>query len=365
MRNIRVSQLKKILVGGLSLSLLSVGSWIMLPNNAKAAVTAASITGAGITNNTSSASAALTPTINFTLASSVSSTGTITLVLAGTTAIASIASADITAGGACSGTVTLSGSPVTSGTFNGNQTLAITGLTCTTGSNATIAIVASRLTASATTGNYGMTIQTPSEGGGFIYTVANANQVQVTGTIAPTLAFAIRNSGDTADLGYINGGTVGPHLCNLGVMTTATNASCLYRLKVSTNAASGYTVNYSATGGLVNGSGYTFANAPGTSTTATLQSTNTEAYGIVLTPGSVTGTGGSTSRGGTFGSTANFLYAYATTSSTALYSSNKPNAPTSTDTTNTALIEHDAVLSASTAAGTYTSTVTYTVSPAF
>ncbi|MEI6462456.1 MAG: hypothetical protein WCO33_02185 [bacterium] len=318
-------------------------------------ITTMSISGTGITAGASATSAAITPTITFTRGNSVAPADVVTIVLNGTATSASIAQADVTVGGTCSGTVAMT--TVTHPTSN--PTLAISGITCTAGAG-TVIIAASRLTAASSGGNYSIIITTPVDYGAFLYYVGNTNQVKVTATVTPTLSFTIRNTADSAEQATVSG----LKTCVLGVLTTTAVGTCSYRLKVSTNAASGYAVSYKSDTRFTNGT-YNFTDAAigGSGTTITA---GTEGYGIVLTPGA-SSSGATIARDNTnFGATAGTAYRITQTSGPyPVYTSNGTNAPSGTDTTNTALVAHQVAISAATPTGNYTHTITYTASATF
>jgi hypothetical protein len=363
-----LTKTRRMALGVAILSILVAGTTLLYPAHA-AGITNMSVSGTGISNNASSTSAMITPAITFRLATALANTSTITITLNGMVTSASVASADLTASGACSGTASFT--TVNPGTSN--PSFAITGLTCGNGSNGTLTFAASRFTATSSAGNYSINITSPGDTGSFLYYVGSSNQVTINGTVDSSISLAIRNTADTADLAMVSGGAVGPHVCPLDgnpstagtvdSFNTSQVANCSYRIKVGTNASNGYTVTYQSGSAFTNGS-YSLPDAA--ATTGTTMAANTENYGAVLAAGSVTGAGGSTSRGAVFGSNASLAYKITDTSATTLYTSNKQNAPaTSGDTTNTALVTHQAAINSGTPAGVYSHTVTYTVSASF
>lgn len=192
-----------------------------------------------------------------------------------------------------------------------------------------------------TNGDYGATL---------IY-VGDDNDVTVTANVAPTLSLAIRNDADTADT----------NVCALGTLTTTTVEDCAYRIKVSTNSTSGYTVTIDSDGDLrLSGSGDVADNLDidPIAENGTIAS-GTEGYGIVFNGGAATA--GSITESGDFNDDDTPIPMTATT----LFTSDGPNAPTATDTTNTALVTHEAAIDASTSAGSYTQIVTYLASASF
>lgn len=170
---------------------------------------------------------------------------------------------------------------------------------------------------------------------------------------SPSLAFVVRNSTDTANT----------NTCNLGNATTTTLASCSYRLKVSTNSASGYRIFVQTSGSLT---------ASGTITNALAGSgggggnlidgttTGTERYGALIDPGSITGSG-SITRNTVFDAGAINSVAFNGTSNQLMLTATGTNNPAGIDTTNTSLITHNLNISPSTSAGVYTQSVIYTV----
>lgn len=188
-------------------------------------------------------------------------------------------------------------------------------------------------------------------GAALIY-VGDDNDVTVTAQVQPTLSFAIRNSADTSDT----------NACDLGVLDTASVNTCLYRLKPATNAASGYTVQINSDGDLrISGSG-DVADAldidPVTENSTV--GAGTEDYGIAFNGGAATG--GAITESGDFNDDDTPI---PISSATNLYTSNGPNNPGATDTTNTALVTHRAAMDNDTETGNYSQTVTYYASATF
>ncbi|MEI6462455.1 MAG: hypothetical protein WCO33_02180 [bacterium] len=340
----------------LILVFLLIGGTIIVTPTKAAGLTAMSISGTGITSGASATGASLTPTVTFTITNAVAPADTVVIALNGTiNSAGAIAQADVTAGGTCSGSVTMTTITISTA----NPVLSMTGLTCTVGSG-TIAVAASKLVSSATGGNYSIVITTAADYGAFLYYVGNTNQVKVTATVTPTLSFAIRNTADSAEQATVGG----LKTCVLGVLTTAAVGTCSYRLKVSTNAASGYTVSFASDTRLSNGT-YLFTDAAigGTGTTITA---GTEGYGAVLTPGASSSGAAVTRNAANFGSTAGTAYRITQIGGPfAVYNVAGTNAPSGTDTANTALVAHQVAISAATPTGNYTHTVTYTASAVF
>jgi len=328
-----------------------------------AAFSATSITGTGITANSAAISAAVTPSINFTPTTAISAGNTISISFNGLSTTAILAQADITASGGCTGTVTMVSIP----SATNNPVLAISGLTCTATTPATLAIAAARLSTSGTAANYSILISSPADSGGFFFYVGNENQVQVRAFVSPTMTFIIDNAADTAPLPNVGGGAVGPRLCDMGNVSTIAG-TCQYRTHIAVNASNGYTVTLQAGGPLTNGT-YNFNNVGGAGVAAiggsgTAISGAAENYGLQLTEGASTTAGGVITRGGTFGAPSTNYYPVPV-STTTLYSTTKPNNPTSTDLVNTALITLSAIAAGGTGTGQFTQLITHTVNPSF
>lgn len=340
-----------------------------------AALTNMGIAGTGITASSSAVSAAITPTISFQLQTAVASTDTIRILFTGngsnngvTVSGAGLASADITVSGACSGTVTLAGSPIATSTDN--PTLSLTGITGSTGSVCNVIIAASELSTDSAAGNVSVAVATGTgDFGAFMYYIGDANDVSVTAIVPPTLSFVLRNAADTADLSP--GATTGNRVCSLGILQLATTPvpstgvnGCQYRIRIATNATSGYAVNYLSDSADTSGGGFerlaksTTVNIPNVSNDPL---TSNNGYGARLTQVSAGHT-----RGATFTGTAANYFPITASTSTAMYSSSGPLAPgAAPDTTNTSLIEHGARIAASQEVGNYAHVVTYTVTATF
>lgn len=358
-----------------------------LPAKKVFAITAMSVTGTNITSNSSAVDTTVTPTVNFTLATALTVDGnTIQITLNGMDVSAgqTLAVADLTLTG-CT-TTTLEASPgtndngshevtITNGASgNSNPVILITldsntGTPPSCGATAkTLAIAASQVESSATAANYAINITTSSEAAAFLYYVGDENDVQIQATVDSILTFVIRNAADSGDQANVNGAAIGPNLCNLGNLSTASVQTCDYRLKITTNAASGYSVTIQTDGSLRKGTDFIPNQAEGTTVTG-----GTAGYAIALAGGSYDPDGA----GSTFTPTActeagDFndddtptATALAAGINTTLYTCNGPNAPVSTDTTNTALVTHRAEADSSSSAGSYTQLVTYTVSATF
>lgn len=210
----------------------------------------------------------------------------------------------------------------------------------------------------ATTGNYGITfvdsktVSSNNDYGAALIYVGSANVVTVSANVQPALAFVIRNSDD-------DGNT---NTCALGTLTLVAVNTCSYRLKVTTNSGSGFTIQVDTDGDLRrSGSGdVADINDIDLVTNNTLVTAGTEGYGISLNGGSITG--GSVTESGDFATDDTPL---PISTPTNLLTTNGTNNPGTTDTTNTALVTHRAAMDGDTATGNYTQLVTYTVSASF
>ncbi len=221
----------------------------------------------------------------------------------------------------------------------------------TIGSNPCTSVVivsATQITCITRAGNAGAqnVVVTNSDGstvtlaGGFTYTLF--------------LAFDIRNSADTANT----------NTCALGTVSTSATASCSYRLKVQSNAVNGYTVYMFTSGGLTNSVNTitdALAGSGGAGGTNISGSTlGVEAYGIKVTPGTLTSGSSITvasafNAGATNSVKANYLTSQQILQATGV------NLPTGTDTTHTSQITNSLNTSGSTAGGSYSQKITYTV----
>ncbi len=183
------------------------------------------------------------------------------------------------------------------------------------------------------------------------------NTVSAT-NIAPlrSLSFALRNSGDTAAFSG---------LCDFGDLSINTVGSCAYRLKVTTNSRSGYTINITTSGDLRTSDGLGFPNAlagsNGSGGSNIAASSNL--YGASITPGSCTN--GQIIIQPAFNPSPGNSVAINQASSTPVLGCNGPNQPGTTDLTNTTLINLQIARSSDTPAGFYSQTITWTLAPNF
>lgn len=224
-------------------------------------------------------------------------------------------------------------------------------------SGATVTITTTGLTSPSAAANYTFTVKTPVDFGANFQYVGQANVVQVTAFIPINLSFSIRNTGDTANT----------NACDLGTASTTAVSTCSYRLKVASNAKSGYTISMQASGNLSDGSNAMNNAAVGTGGTGgTNIVAGTENYGVRITPGSITGPSGTVTVAAAFNAGATNSVQYNNNTPTVILTATKPNSPGATgDTTNTSLITHNLGIDTNTESGSYTQTITYTVAPSF
>jgi hypothetical protein len=217
--------------------------------------------------------------------------------------------------------------------------------------------IVTTLTTPVSAGNYPFIIDTSvGDYGASLQYVGEANVVEVRAYIPITLSFDIRNAADTANT----------NICDLGSQSTSSVSSCQYRLKVTTNATGGYTINMTSDGDFDNGS-YNLDNAASGSggSGGTAITAGTEKYGVRITPGSLT-SGNSIGLTSIFDAGATNFVNYAYTSPQAVVTALGTNSPAvSSDTTNTTLVTHSLAIDNNTAAGLYIQKITYTVTPSF
>jgi hypothetical protein len=360
-----------------------------------AALTAMSITGTGITANSAPLNSAITPTINFTTATALNTDGqTISITLNGISVAAgqTLAAADLTLTACTSNT--LEDAPgtgnngahevtITNGSAGDDNPVIVITLdatagptppSCGTGAK-TLAVAAAQLVSHDTTaGNFSINISTSADNGAFFLYVADENDVLITATVDNTLSFVIRNTADSADQPNVGGGAVGPNLCDLGNLGVGGVQSCSYRLKVATNAATGYYVVVTLDDDLNNLGDTAFL--PNTATGAA-PAGGVAGYNILLAAGAATGgsvvecpgtaTGDCAAHGIDFSDATGTVFGTGTggdadyLTGATMFDVSGPNNPAGTDTTNTALVTHRAEQDASSAAGTYNQLATYTV----
>ncbi len=147
----------------------------------------------------------------------------------------------------------------------------------TTSADTTFNVTSTQFTFSGTAQNYSVSVFTSSPvdfGAAFFY-ANGGNQVNVTASVPVTLSFAIRNSADTADT----------NTCALGILSVASVSTCSYRLRIATNAASGFAVDMGADEAF-NSAGYATMTNIGDNVAF---AAGAEAYGIQVFTGATTG----------------------------------------------------------------------------
>lgn len=204
---------------------------------------------------------------------------------------------------------------------------------------------------SANTGIYSASmIDSQGNYGAVLLYVDDANDVYVTAIVQPTLSFVIRTADDTANT----------NTCDLGVLDTSSVKTCSYRLKVSTNAANGYTISVKTDGDLRKAGTGDVPDADDIDPIAedTVVTAGTEGYGIAFDGGSVT-SGATVTEVPDFDDDDTPLV---NTSPVDLLTVNGTNNPAASgDTTNTSLVTHRAAADADTQTGEYHQFVTYYV----
>jgi hypothetical protein len=295
-----------------------------------------------VTPSTATISTAVSTSLAFTTSSVVPVGGTISTAYT---------TADYTG----TATMTVAGATgTTSTTVAGAKTITTFTVTTTAIAAGARTVTIAGLTTAATPSNSAWEVYTSAGdyGAAFQY-IGRANVVNVRARVPLILNFAIRNAADTANT----------NICDMGDLSLVAIGNCEYRLKVATNAKSGYTINVETSGNFTNGTDV-FANALAGATGTNIVA-GTETYGAFITKGSVTGAGGATTLATAYDAGATNYVNYVNTTAAALITSNKRNAPIATDLVNTSLVRHEATINANTPAGLYTQTVTYTVAPSF
>ena len=205
----------------------------------------------------------------------------------------------------------------------------------------------------ATPGNYSFSMYDSKTGGSNDFGAAllyglDDNDVLITAEIRTQLEFAIRNVTDTANT----------NACALGVLSTASNSSCEYRLKVRTNASDGYYISWKSDGAL--NSGTADIDAIIEDSGAVGPAGTIEEYGVQFAPGTITSGMGCTA----IGDYTDNDSPVAGTTATGLVSCAGPNQPVAA-TFNTAYMAHKASIDSSTGSGFYDQIVTYYVTGNF
>lgn len=247
-----------------------------------------------------------------------------------------------------SGTVSVSG--------DNSSTITLTVTATTTAGAATYPVILN--TSSTTPTNYSISMRSssPVDVGAALFYAYGGNLVTVTADVPATLSFVIKTAADTANT----------NVCALGTLTTAASSTCSYRLRISTNAANGFTTTIAANHDLSSGTatitqvGDNVASAP-----------NSEQYGIELYGATAGGRVGSVYTGAV--TEANVVgYTFQTDTSPVPTStqnfisySSAFDAGSAPNLTNTTLVKHFANISGGTPAGSYSQVVTYTVTGSY
>ncbi len=214
-----------------------------------------------------------------------------------------------------------------------------------------------------TSTNYSFSVFTsnPADFGAALFYANGGNQVNVTANVPATLSFVIRNAADTSNT----------NSCDLGTLSLSSVSTCQYRLRIATNAANGFQAQILADHDLGSGSA-TMTDI----TNDTAFSSGSESYGIQTLTGATQG-GRSTTDTSAFdqpvvedspvGYTFDVDSSPVPTSTAQNFISygGAFTAGAAPSTTATTLVEHAAAMSASTPAGNYQQTVTYTVTASF
>lgn len=307
--------------------------------------------GVSVSLSPSSISASTATDVNFSYIASAqyASTNTVSIVAPSGVTIANTCTTPTTD---ADGDTTTDGSGSVS-----SQTYTYTFTASTTTAATTGVTFCVKLTAA--TGNYGMsftdskTSSSNNDWGAALLYVGSANVVTVTAQVPPALSFVIRNSADNANT----------NICALGTLSLTSVSQCLYRLKITTNSPSGFTVQINTDGDLRrSGSGDVADNLeidpiPENSTVTA----GVEGYGIALGGGTITG--GTVTESGNFNDDDTPLPINSATN--LLTGSGTNNPGTTGDTTNTALVTHNAAMDGDTNTGLYSQAVTYTVDADF
>jgi len=242
-------------------------------------------------------------------------------------------------------------------TSTGSQVNISFTVSTTTSANTVFAIPIS-FTFGATPANYAFSVFTsnPVDFGSALLYTNGGNQVNVTANVPASLSFVIRNAADTADT----------NSCALGTLSVGSVSSCSYRLRIATNAMSGFSASIVANHDFATGSATMTNIGAGGSFTA-----GTEAYGIQTLTGATTG---GRSASGVFTQpvveatpfNADASQVPISTPQTFIsYVDSSFNAGTSPSLTSTSLVTHAAAINAGTPAGNYSQTITYTVTASF
>ncbi len=207
-------------------------------------------------------------------------------------------------------------------------------------------------------GTYSIAVSGTFNGTGTLYvpitSTADDDQVTVSATVNALMAFAIRDSGDTADT----------NVCSLGTLSTAAVSTCSYRLKVGTNTSSGFQIGLWADDQLNQATITIDINDITENSTV---ATGIEGHGITVAPPTSAGTVGTAT---TWTEQSPFddddtPIPVAEANMDVMFASNGTqdvDMGGAGNTTGTTLITHRAAISTATQAGSYDQVVTYSVS---
>jgi len=218
--------------------------------------------------------------------------------------------------------------------------------------------------------NYSLSVSIASSTSGFttsdfgmsLYSILGKNQIQVTGIVPSFLSFSIRNESDTADT----------NVCQLGTLTLTSVNTCSYRLRIATNAATGFVTSLQPESAM---------NSNGNATMTAITNdggfaAGTEAYGIASLVGATTGgwsganfdvavteAGAAQDVNLTFNADATPLNF---TSATTIFSYTAPfETGAAPSTTSTSLITHGIAVGAASVSGSYSQNILYRVTGSF
>lgn len=252
-----------------------------------------------------------------------------------------------------SSTALASGTVSVAGSGTATVTLTVTGTTTAGAASYPIEITFP----DSTPRNYSVSMRSssPVDVGAALFYAYGGNQVTVTADVPSILSFAIRNDADSANT----------NVCALGTLGVGSEKTCVYRLRISTNAAGGFLTQIVANHDLNNVSSTIMQVADNAASTP-----GTEQYGIRL-------------NGATAGGREGALYTGAVTEENVpnfTFQTDTSPVPTSTQdfisyadafdgsppfNSNTTRVTHFANISVGTPAGAYSQVVTYTVTGRF
>lgn len=246
------------------------------------------------------------------------------------------------------------------GDFTSTLTLTVTATT--TAGAATYPVVLN--TSSTTPTNYSIAIRSssPVDVGAALFYAYGGNQVTVTANVPASLSFAIRAGDDNSNT----------NSCALGTLSMSSTSTCSYRLRISTNAANGFTSTIQANAEMN-------SNGSATLTAATndgLANAGVESYGLASVVEA--SSGGRNLAGTAYDQPMSLNNADAGTTFNVDVSPVPVAAPvtfvsyargftagSAPSTTATTLVTHFANMDAGTGAGNYSQIVTYTVTGSF